>query len=255
MSSALASFVNAADLSVEMLKKALAANNLPQYGTKEQMLQRLIAPANPKKPAGKSVPKKKKPTSGASTTPAADMAAFMMTERPRLIAMGIVDTAAQDAELKRRWALVSKSNGKAKQTLSSEVRLETCLTPSELASMGLKLVNCDTSSGTPVFVYEKVGGAKAAPVTKAKPAAKRKRAAAAEEEEEEEDDDDDSDDEDMEFACEIMVERLMKHASKETLSALCGEFGVNTTGTKKSLAEALAEQCHYETDEDDDDDE
>ena len=59
------------DLSVVMLKKSLAANGLPQYGTKEQMLARLLGGGEKKKPGPKpngdgTLPKKRKATSTSS---------------------------------------------------------------------------------------------------------------------------------------------------------------------------------------------
>ena len=61
--------------------------------------------------------------------------------------------------------------------------------------------------------------------------------------------DDDSDD-DMDGACDVAVMRLMKKAKKEHIAALCSDFGVSASGTKRELAEDLAEQLHYETDDD-----
>lgn len=247
MSSTLASFANSADYSVDTLKKALAANGLPQYGTKEQMLNRLLTPGGA---TAKSAPKKKKATSTATsavTAASGEMKQFMASERPRLVAMGMTDTASQDIELKRRWEMLAKAK-KSTSTggnaaAGNEIRLPTCLTKDELAVANLKLVNCDTTSGTPVFVYQTLGTGGATPAPAPKVGAKRKA------EDEEGEDCEEDDDEDLEWACEVMVGRLMKKATKDTLSLLCGEFGVATTGTKKALAEALAEQCHYETDE------
>ena len=45
--------------------------------------------------------------------------------------------------------------------------------------------------------------------------------------------------------------RLVKKAKKEHIALLCGDFGVPVSGTKQELAENLAEQLHYETDDDD----
>ena len=54
----------------------------------------------------------------------------------------------------------------------------------------------------------------------------------------------------MTWACEVAVGRLLKKAKKETMVALCADFGVPTSGNKEALAETLAEQLHYETDDD-----
>ena len=68
------------------------------------------------------------------------------------------------------------------------------------------------------------------------------------EEEEEEDDD-------MTWACEVAAMRLLKKCKKETLIMLCNDFGIPTSGNKEKLAEEAAEQLHYETDDESDDDE
>ena len=56
--------MSASEMSVETLKKSLAANGLAQYGTKEQMLHRLLTGGTEKKKPGPKpkgdVPKKKK---------------------------------------------------------------------------------------------------------------------------------------------------------------------------------------------------
>ena len=81
--------MSASEMNVETLKKSLAANGLAQYGTKEQMLHRLLTGGTEKKKPGPKpkgdVPKKKKPTSGLATGVAAptaggEEAAFMASE-------------------------------------------------------------------------------------------------------------------------------------------------------------------------------
>ena len=42
---------------------------------------------------------------------------------------------------------------------------------------------------------------------------------------------------------------------RETLIMLCNDFGIPTSGNKEKLAEEAAEQLHYETDDESDDDE
>ena len=76
-----------------------------------------------------------------------------------------------------------------------------------------------------------------------------------EEEEEEEEEDDDDDDDNMTWACEVAAMRLLKKCKKETLIMLCNDFGIPTSGNKEKLAEEAAEQLHYETDDESDDDE
>ena len=65
-----------------------------------------------------------------------------------------------------------------------------------------------------------------------------------------------SDDNDgMTWACEVAAMRLLKKCKKETLIMLCNDFGIPTSGNKEKLAEEAAEQLHYETDDESDDDE
>ena len=65
----------------------------------------------------------------------------------------------------------------------------------------------------------------------------------------------DDDDDDMTWACEVAAMRLLKKCKKETLVMLCNDFGIPTSGNKEKLAEEAAEQMHYETDDESDDDE
>ena len=57
------------------------------------------------------------------------------------------------------------------------------------------------------------------------------------------------------WACEVAAMRLLKKCKKETLIMLCNDFGIPTSGNKEKLAEEAAEQLHYETDDESDDDE
>ena len=58
----------------------------------------------------------------------------------------------------------------------------------------------------------------------------------------------------MKWPCEITVMRIMKKISKkEKIAAFLEDFGVPTRGSKEELAQSLAEQLHYETDDDEDD--
>ena len=53
----------------------------------------------------------------------------------------------------------------------------------------------------------------------------------------------------------VAAMRLLKKCKKETLIMLCNDFGIPTSGNKEKLAEEAAEQLHYETDDESDDDE
>ena len=47
----------------------------------------------------------------------------------------------------------------------------------------------------------------------------------------------------------------MLQIEKENLVALCADFGVPVSGNKETLAQNLAEQLHYETDDEESGDE
>ena len=57
------------------------------------------------------------------------------------------------------------------------------------------------------------------------------------------------DDGDLDWACEVSKERLLKKCRKETLQSMCSDFGVPTSGSKEQLADILSEQLHAETDD------
>ena len=256
------------DLSVDMLKKSLAANGLPQYGTKDQMLARLLGGGEKKKPGPKSkgdgtMPKKRKATSKPAMFDQAEIN-FYAAERPRLVAQGITDSRKQSNELARRWALMKKQASspaakvaKTSPAVKSMIKLPTQLDAAMLASNSLEFTGVETNAaGAMLFVYTKkssgAGGAVQTP--------KRVHSTVADMPDDcndgnDDDDDDDDDDDGMSWPCEVSSERLAKKAKKEHLVALCGDFGIPTTGSKAKLAEMLAEQLHYETDDESGDDE
>lgn len=248
------------DLSVDMLKKALAANGMAQYGTKEQMLTRLLGGSEKKKSGSKAdgtVPKKRKATATASKSASFDQAElnFYAAERPRLVAQGITDYQDQSDELARRWALMKKASAKtsvAKTGTTSEgvLKVPAQLDDAVLDAQGLEFKGVEANSaGAIVFVYSKKAASGGAQV----PTSRAKAIRVPKDTEEESDDDGESDgddDDDMSWACQVTTDRLDKKAKKEHIAALCGDFGIPTTGSKAKLAEALAEQLHYETDSD-----
>jgi len=257
--------MSASEMSVETLKKSLAANGLAQYGTKEQMLHRLLTGGTEKKKPGPKpkgdVPKKKKKATSDSAALAGggEEAALMAAERPRLAAQGIVDFAAQTAELKRRWACIKKSKPlpAVPAATAGLIKLPAVLDASQMAAMNLSFVTIEKSpaTGATLYVY---GPSGAGTKVKAEPASKKRKGvpavASMPHDEEEEEEDDDDDDDDMTWACEVAAMRLLKKCKKETLIMLCNDFGIPTSGNKEKLAEEASEQLHYETDDSDDDD-
>ena len=203
--------MSAADLSVAMLKKSLEANGLASYGTKEEMLERLLAGGGKKKPGPKSkaVPKKKDSKTSASKTSA------------------------------------SKTKG-------AQIKLPQPLDAAQACKCALKLVGTESSPSGISFVYEPITSTTTKGVKVAKPAKalKAQPSKTKSKRDRDESDSDDSDDE-MEWACDVTVKRLLKKAKKEHIALLCGDFGVGISGTKQELSENLAEQLHYETDSDD----
>ena len=62
-------------------------------------------------------------------------------------------------------------------------------------------------------------------------------------------DGDEEDEPDMEWACKISEARLIKKVKREHIIPLLDDFGVPCKGSKQELALVLAEQLHYETDD------
>ena len=251
-------FPDADRLSKDMLKKALAANGLPEYGSKPQMLARLLGAGEKKKPGPKpkAAPKKKKSTSDALGTDPAEKA-FYDAERPRLAAMGITGDTEQNNELKRRWAATTQPKNPTDvfklPDMHDVVKLPTMLNPSQLVQLNYELSGIEQIKGKTLFVYKTKGAAQGVGSQTSGAAKDKKRKVSPVEPNGCDEKDGDDDEDEMDWPCEVMVDRLMKHAKRESMAALCEDFGIRTTGTKKQLAEALAEQCHYETDNDDDD--
>ena len=126
------------------------------------------------------------------------------------------------------------------------IKLPAVLDASQMAAMNLSFVTIEKSpaTGATLYVYGPSGaGAKVKAETK-----KRKGVPAVASMPRDDDDD-------MTWACEVAAVRLLKKCKKETLVMLCNDFGIPTSGNKEKLAEEAAEQMHYETDDESDDDE
>ena len=155
--------MSAADLSVAMLKTSLEANGLASYGTKEEMLKRLLAGGGKKKPGPKpkgDVPKKKKPTSALKPASDGEEAAFILSQRPLVAAMGITDPTEQAAELKHRWEMVKKSKAKTSKPAATGtapgalIKSPTMLGPAQASSCNLALIGTETTpEGITMYVY------------------------------------------------------------------------------------------------------
>ena len=93
--------------SAAVLRTSLTALNLPIWGSREQMWERLKNGGEKKKP-GPKPGKKNKDTSGGGTLSTTSFfepgeLKFYNAERPKLLALGISDQIKLTTELKRRW--------------------------------------------------------------------------------------------------------------------------------------------------------
>ena len=239
--------------SADVLRTSLAALDLPVWGSRDQMMQRLKNGGEKKKPGPKPGKKNKDTSAGTlSTTSLFEPGElkFYNAERPKLLALGITDQIKLTTELKRRWeeSKASKTTSTKKETKGGGQTFmsDTVISAVDMASAGLKLVGVDSSSGRNKYIYEIVGkntsvakntsgSAGASSATKKK---KRK--------EESSDDDSDSDDSEMD-RCEDIVAQRFRKMPKSLLKENLKVYKDKTTGTKKELAERLAENVTNET--------
>ena len=260
------------------LKQLLEERNLPTYGSRQQMNDRLVAvnkkpmPTLVKKPMPTIV---KTPTSKVSDcTFDPDEVKFFQEERPRLILQGMTDTALQNQELKRRYKQMQTLKKKCTTSTTTTktvpdtniIESRTVLSKAHLKQHGLELsyVKPD-ATGTFAYYYKKTAPKAKAPDAKvpnanprkskqasrkaiAKKAKAARKARKARKAHAADDDDDEIDDETMEKCTDRVSGRLMKKCSKPQLKDLCKTFGVETSGSKQDLADLVAEQMTDETD-------
>jgi hypothetical protein len=238
--------------SADVLRTSLTALSLPVWGSREQMWERIKNGGGKNKP-GPKPGKKNKDMSGGTfsvTNPLLEPGElkFYNAERPKLLALGISDHIKLTTELKRRWeeskaskttSTSTKTKGSRGQTFMSD----TVISAVDMASAGLKLIGVDSSSGCNKYIYEIVskttstGGGAASSVTKKK----RKK-----EEYSDDDSGDDSDDSEMD-RCEDIVAQRFRKWPKSVLKERLKAYKDKTTGTKKELAERLAENVTNDT--------
>lgn len=240
--------------SADVLRTSLTALNLPVWGSREQMWERLKNGGEKKKP-GPKPGKKNKSTSG-GTFPSTNAMfepgelKFYNAERPKLLALGISDHAKLTTELKRRW-----EESKTKTTPKKETKKETkggsgqtfmsdaVISAVDMASAGLKLVGVDSSSGHNKYIYEIVPKTSTGHSASSSDTKKKKRK---NEESSDDDSGDDSDDSEMD-RCEDIVAQRFRKMPKSLLKENLKVYKDKTTGTKKELAERLAENVTNET--------
>eukprot|EP00966_Prymnesium_polylepis_P323268 7379481-Prymnesium_polylepis.2 len=145
--------------SADVLRTSLTALNLPVYGSREQMWERLKTGGEKKKPGpkpGLKLAKKKKDMSGTLSATKSQFPMFepgelkfYNAERPKLLALGITDFAKLTTELKRRWQESKTSKTTKKQTKGGgqTFKSNTVISALDMASAGLKLIGVDATSG------------------------------------------------------------------------------------------------------------
>ena len=245
--------------SADVLRTSLTALNLPVWGSREQMWERLKNGGEKKKPGPKPGKKTKDTSGGGGTFSSTSLfepgeLKFYNAERPKLLALGITDHIKLTTELKRRWeenktkttsAKKETKGGSGGQTFMSD----TVISAVDMASAGLKLIGVDSSSGRNKYVYEIVAKKTSAPAGGASSARKKKKR---KEESSDDDSGDDSDDSEMD-RCEDIVAQRFRKMPKKLLKENLKVYKDKTTGTKKELAERLAENVTNETGSEDSD--
>ena len=136
--------------SADVLRTSLTALNLPVWGTRDQMWERLKNGGEKKKP-GPKPGKKKKDTGGVTLSATNAMfepgeIKFYNAERPKLLALGISDHAKLTTELKRRWEESKTKTTSQKETKGGSGQSfmsDTVISAVNMASAGVKLVGVD----------------------------------------------------------------------------------------------------------------
>lgn len=261
--------------SIDVLKKALAANGLPTSGNKEQMLQRLLSgekdkrkKASPAANAKAAVVDTTKSDAEEDDVPEDDEAAvFAATTGASLRAEGHTDEDMIAAEVSRRWGKikakrsvdavgnpavnVKKASGKKRDDLdmnngtpkpNAEPANEVHFFDAKLSDQHATMASLKFVTSTPEgFMYVKV---KPTP-----PATKRQK-----KEPVIEHDDGQLSQAFIDKAMKVIAGRLLKKAGVNQMTPLLADFGVEIEETdKQSIVEALSQQLIYETDSDEDD--
>lgn len=269
--------------SLDVLRKSLAANGLPTTGSKADLLARLLQGTPDKRRSPAKKPALAASVTAATVSPTSDgdkYEAFAAAERLNLAASGITGEEAIEEEVQRRWTVLQslKPAAPAQPAAAETLNLPVVLDDTQMAAAKLTYVG-PVEGGQHMYVRapaveskpeskspaapNKVARKTAAP----KPAAAKKVDKAAAEpakdsgsstalgkrKAEEEPPVDEDQDQDMTWACDITSMRLINKVNKEAMVAMLKDFGVPTKGTKEELAALLAEQLHYETDDEEDD--
>lgn len=251
--------------SLDVLRKSLAANGLPTTGNKAEMLARLLNGTGDKRktpaPKKSAVSDTATPTSGKGTS---DPAFLAFEEAERANMSGIFSEEAMTDEIARRWEVLQNLKPKAPSpptaTSANTKLLPVLLDASQMAQAKLTYIG-PVDGGMHMYVSmpapqeeAKVASPKGKARKEAKPdqsSSSTSLPAAGKRKLDDAPIDVTADDEelDMEWACKVTTMRILKKSKKEKIAAFLEDFGVPTRGSKEELAQSLAEQLHYETDE------
>lgn len=142
---------------------------------------------------------------------------FYRTERPRLLADGIVDPMAQDTELERRWQVMQSVQVPAHSPDALE--LDEPLTEAQLSELNLVSQGVSRGPDRLKFIYALGDTPDAQASTAADPEPPRKRCR-------------------TEEGGGLVFELLM-HLKKDTLQAISEDLALPVSGNKESLARAI----------------
>ena len=142
---------------------------------------------------------------------------FYRTERPRLLADGIVDPMAQDTELERRWQVMQSVHTPASSTDALE--LDEPLTETQLSELNLVSQGITRGPGGLKFVYALGDAPSAQAPTVADPEPPRKRCKTEE--------------------GEGLTFGLLMQLKKDTLQAISEDLTLPVSGNMERLARAI----------------
>lgn len=240
----------------KVLKRTLVANGLSTEGTKAEMMRRFLESDEikhgPKATASHS-------SSNISLPPPE----FVSTERSALLAAGLTSTDDFSAEINRRWQVIcdlqAADSSVSKQGVTMILHDDSEDVPIA-KKLDVKLEEDQIAKLNYIYVGE-TKDKKHLYVPKPTPTKKRGRGditagsdVIVKEEKPTMDLGEPRAEEDetldMSVACDFTVMRLMKKVKKEHMIPLLVDFGVPTQGSKEEIAQQLADQLHYETDDD-----
>ena len=254
--------------SLDILRKSLAANGLPTSGNKADMLERLLSGTKDKRKKSDDEPEPKVAkvdtvqNMDVASNASADYLKYAAQERANLLASGITDDDTINAEINRRWGVMKAvSSPVAPSPQKKTVTLPIMLDAEGLAEANLTFVT-QTEDGKFMYVRNPTPSKPPAPATrnpasatekKASPASDKAKPTEGKRKAEPEPAPEENDEEDMSWPCEVSSMRIQKKCKtkqgQEAVKSMLKFFGVPPTGTFAEQANALSEQLHYETDE------